>query len=158
MNDISELERRITAALERVGRAMDKLGAVSAGSAGGEDAAALAAELEAERVANAQLEERVRAIKEKQETTVAGLQAEVTRLRAAVESRDGALQRMRGVNAELRDTNRALREANAEGLAEPHLVNSSMMSELEALRAAQAADRAEIDDILATLEPVLKEA
>ena len=160
MSDISELERRITAALDRAGQAMDSLAASSSSepSESSGDNANLAAELEAERMANAQLEERVRAIKEKQETNVTGLEAEVTRLRGSVESRDGELQRMKSVNAELRTSNQALREANANGLADPHLVNKSMMSELESLRASRAADRAELDDILATLEPALKEA
>ncbi len=160
MSDISELERRITAALDRAGQALDSLAASSSSepSESSGDNANLAAELEAERMANAQLEERVRAIKEKQETNVTGLEAEVTRLRGSVESRDGELQRMKSVNAELRTSNQALREANANGLADPHLVNKSMMSELESLRASRAADRAELDDILATLEPALKEA
>ena len=158
MSDISELERRITAALDRAGQAMDRLAASGSADASESNGADLAAELEAERTANAQLEERVRAIKEKQETNVSGLEADVTRLRDAVESRDGELQRMKSVNAELRQSNQALREANANGLADPHLVNKSMMSELESLRAARAADRAELDDILATLEPALKEA
>jgi len=158
MSDISELERRITAALDRAGQAMNRLAASSSSEPGESDGADLAAELEAERTANAQLEERVRAIKEKQETNVTGLEAEVTRLREAVESRDGELQRIKSVNVELRSSNQALREANANGLADPHLVNKSMMSELESLRASRAADRAELDDILATLEPALKEA
>ena len=33
-----------------------------------------------------------------------------------------------------------------------------MVTEIESLRSARAADRAEIEEILATLEPVLKEA
>lgn len=152
MSDIAELERRIVAALDRAARALDKL------QAGGGDDSGLAAELEAERVANRQLEERVRAIKEKQETTVARLESEVTRLKDALRTRDAEVQQMRSVNRALRESNTALREANAQGLAEPHLVNKSMMSELEALRAQRSAERAEIEDILATLEPVLKEA
>jgi chromosome segregation ATPase len=152
MSDIAELERRIVAALDRAARALDKIQAAS-GDEGG-----LAAELEAERVANQQLEERVRAIKEKQETTVTRLEAEVARLRESLKTRDAEVQKMRSVNQALRDSNSALRDANAQGLAEPHLVNKSMMSELESLRAQRAAERAEIADILATLEPVLKEA
>ena len=65
---------------------------------------------------------------------------------------------MRAVNENLRSSNAALREANAKGLAEPELVNAAMSSELDSLRAARAAERAEIETILATLEPVLKEA
>jgi len=156
MSDISELERRITAALDRAAQAMDRLGVATA-SDGGVDAAALADELEAERVANAQLEERVRAIKEKQETMVAGLEGQVARLRAQVESRDGELSRLKAVGDDLRKSNQALREANASALPDPELVNGSLVVELDALRAARSADRAEIDDILATLAPILKE-
>jgi chromosome segregation ATPase len=153
MSETAELEARITAALDRAEQALEALSVREEG-----DTRALKEELEAERTANAQLEERVRAIKERQDATVADLEDQVKRLRQAVGSRDGELQRMRSVNAELRQSNQALREANAEGLADAQLVNSSMMTELEALRALQAADRAEIDDILATLDPVLKEA
>ena len=157
MSDISELERRITAALDRAGQAMDRLGV----GGGGEDAAkaaALAEELEAERVANAQLEERVRAIKEKQETTVAGLEAQVARLKEQLASRDGELTRLKAVGDDLRKSNSALREANASALPDGDLVNASLKSALDAEKAARAADRAEIEDILASLEPVLKEA
>ena len=158
MNDISELESRIAAALERAGRALDQISAVSTEPVESSDAAALKEELDAERVANAQLEERVRAIKEKQETTLAALEAEVSRLRQSVTEKDGSVQRMRAVNSELRQSNQAMRDAISQGLADPHLVNRSMMSELESLRATRDADRAELDDILAALEPVLKEA
>lgn len=153
MSDISDFERRITAALDRAQQALEQLNAGEGG-----DTAALTAELEAERVANQQLEERVRAIKEKQETTVAGLEGEVARLQDALRKRDSEVQSMRSVNDALRASNTALREANAQGLAEPELVNASMVTELDGLRAARAAERAEIEEILATLEPALKEA
>lgn len=153
MSDISDYERRITAALDRAQQALEQLGAGDGG-----DTAALTAELEAERVANQQLEERVRAIKEKQETTVAGLETEVARLQEALKARDAEVQGMRQVNEALRASNAALRTANAKGLADPALVNDAMVSELDSLRAARAAERAEIEEILATLEPVLKEA
>ena len=154
MSEIDEFQTRIIGALERAGRALDQLGV----PADGEDSAALAAELEAERVANAQLEARVRAIKEKQETTVARLEDEVRQLREALERRDGTVQRMKAVNDELRASNQALREANAAGLAESDLVNASLSTELDSLRAQRATDRAEIDEILSTLDPILKEA
>ena len=153
MNDISEYERRITAALDRAAQALDKL---SAGEGG--DAEALKAELEAERVANQQLEERVRAIKETQEKTVKSLEASVADLKKALAARDAELQRLKSVNEDLRKSNGALREANAEGVGNAELVNSAMVTEIESLRAARAAERAEIEEILATLEPVLKEA
>jgi chromosome segregation ATPase len=121
---------------------------------GGED---LAAALAAEREANAQLEARVAAIKERQETKVAGLEAEVRELRATLLDRDGQLQRMREVNEGLRRSNAALREANAAGLADAALVNSAMEAEVAALRTTAEARRAEIDEILARLEPLIEE-
>ena len=153
MSDISDFERRITAALDRAQQALEQLSVCEGGAS-----AALASELEAERVANQQLEERVRAIKEKQETMVAELEAEVGSLKDALKARDAEVQTMRGVNDSLRASNAALREANAQGLAEPDLVNSAMVTEIDSLRAAREADRAEIEDILSVLEPALKEA
>ncbi|NNE87556.1 MAG: hypothetical protein HKN27_05725 [Silicimonas sp.] len=153
MSDISDLERRITSALDRATKALEQLSVASEES--GPD---LSAELEAERVANRQLEERVRAIKEKQENTVTALEREVADLKDALATRDADVQQMRAVNASLRETNTALRDANAKGLPEPKLIDQSMSSELESLRAARAAQQAEIEEILATLEPVLKEA
>lgn len=153
MDDISEFERRITAALDRASQAMDQLNAGDGG-----DSTELKAELEAERVANQQLEERVRAIKEKQENMVANLEDEVDRLKKSLKSRDAEMQQMRSVNEALRGSNASLRDANAQGVGDADLVNSSMVTELESLRAARAADRSEIEEILATLEPVLKEA
>ena len=157
MSDIEEYERRITAALDRIGKALEARPA-AAGDEG------LAEALEAERTANAQLEERVRAIKEKQETTVSALEStvedlkgEVASLQDALADRDGGLQRMRQVNAELRRSNSALREANAAALPDAHLVNTAMMAELEALRAEQAAGAAELNEIAALLEPILAE-
>lgn len=154
MSEIESYQARIIGALERAGRAIDQLGAPGEGG----DSAALAAELEAERVANAQLEARVRAIKEKQETVVARLEAEVAKLREALEHRDGMVMRMKSVNDELRASNKALREANAAGLADADLVNTSLESETASLRERRAGDRAEIEEILATLDPILKEA
>lgn len=150
MTDISELERRITSALDRIGAGIERSGM--------QNAAALSDELAAEREANAQLEERVRAIKEKQETMVASLQEEVASLRQALTDTDADLQRLRSVNAELRGSNAALRAANAAGLADPDLVNTALESEVEALRELHDANRAEIDRALAELEPMLKEA
>lgn len=106
---------------------------------------------------NAQLEARVAAIKERQETKVATLEAEVRELRTALLDRDGEVQRMREVNAGLRQSNAALREANAAGLADADLVNAAMEAELAALRATDDARRAEIDAILARLEPLIED-
>lgn len=164
MNEIAEFERRISAALTRVGQGID---AVLADLAEGGPAAAapgtVAAEaelreaLEAERAANAQLTERVRAIKEKQETMVGALEKKVARLTAQLDAAGLELQRQKRLNADLAEANRALSEAAREGVAEPHLINRSMMTELEALRVARASEMAEIDEILSELKPLIGE-
>lgn len=159
MTDISDLQARITAALDRIGSGIDGLGAPTARLAADvAEIARLTAALDEERTANAQLEERVRTIKEKQDGTVEVLAGEVERLRGLLATEEQAVARLGRVNADLRANNNALREAIQRGVAEPHLVNKSMMAELEALRAAQSADRAELDAVLGELNALVGEA
>lgn len=163
MNDIVELERRILYALERIGTGVAGMSRATATAAdalpgpGFADSEALRAELEAERTANAQLTERVRAIKEKQETMVAALEARVARLVSQLDQQGLELQRQRRLNAELTETNRALGAAAQSGLASPELVNAAMAAELEALRAARAAEMSEMEEILSELKPLIGE-
>lgn len=164
MTDISDLQARITAALDRIGSGLEALERPAAPAAAGDvpvddsgEVDRLTAALEDERTANAQLEERVHAIKSKQDSAVSALQGEVDRLRALLAAEESAVARLGRVNSELRTNNAALREAIAAGLAEPHLVNKSMMTELEALRAAHSADRAELDAVLGELVPLVAE-
>lgn len=161
MTDISDLQSRITAALDRIGQgleALDRPAGPQAEIGNSDEIARLTGLLEDERTANAQLEERVRAIKKKQDDAVETLAAEVERLRGLLVEEEAAVSRLARVNAELRANNAALREAITEGLAEPHLVNKAMMAELEALRASQGADRAELDAVLGELGPLVAEA
>ena len=44
------------------------------------------------------------------------------------------------------------------GVTEPQLINKAMMIELDALRALRLTEMAEMDEILAALEPHLTEA
>jgi membrane protein involved in colicin uptake len=166
MSDITELERRITAALERIGQGTEALAAAAqAGAAEDQtetaaDAEALAtalAALEAEREASAKLEARVKAIGEKQDKQVAQLEARVTKLTARAEATEGEIERLRRVNAQLRANNKALREANAKGLGDGELINTSMKAELDALRAVRDTDRSELDEILGMLAPLVAE-
>ncbi|HHH89312.1 MAG TPA: hypothetical protein ENK45_01965 [Aliiroseovarius sp.] len=158
MSEIAELEGRITAALDRIGQGLDALGPKAdpaVAQAAAQETARLRAALEEEKKTNAQLEERVRAIKEKQEFTVTRLTEEVERLRSILERGESDTQGMLRAMSQLRDNNAALRDAVRRGLAEPHLVNKSMMAELEALRAMRAADRTELDAVLAEFAPLV---
>ncbi|WP_414898017.1 hypothetical protein [Rhodovulum sp. YEN HP10] len=159
MSDIVELERRIVAALDRIGQGLDALG-----SGGDAEESADAAELdklrealETERGVNAQLNERVKAIQERQETQVARLEQRAADLTARAEAAEADVDRLRAVNAKLRETSVALREANAQGLGDPAAIDAALLAELEALTALRASDRAEIDAILAELMPVAEE-
>ncbi len=89
---------------------------------------------------------------------IEGLEAEVGRLQEALRTRDALLQQTRAVNRKLRESNAALRSANARGLMQPDLLSFALEGELAGLRAARDVERAEIAEILAALEPVLKEA
>ncbi|MCB1328913.1 MAG: hypothetical protein KDK28_05445, partial [Maritimibacter sp.] len=100
MTEITELQARITAALDRIGAGLEGLGPARPDA--GEEVARLTEALEEERTANAQLEERVRTIKEKQDGTVEVLAGEVERLRALLATEEEAVSRLSRVNADLR--------------------------------------------------------
>jgi len=120
------------------------------------DAAELAAlreALDSERMANAQLTERVRAIREKQETTLSALEKRLAQATRAFEAAQIEAQRLKRANVDLVETNRLLVEAG--GDVAPHLINRAMQSELEALRAARAYEVSELNDILGGLEPIV---
>ena len=70
---------------------------------------------------------------------------------------DAEIRRLKQLGDELTETNRALTAAAAAGVAEPALINRSLMSELDALRAQRAAEIAEMDGILAELKPLIGE-
>ena len=185
MTQIDDFQARIAAALDRIGAGVDVLTerlSVAAEAAAAAEPETLAepdpelvAALEDERIANAQLEERLRALKKKHAAELEALQdsagsdpakdAELELLRSEVAKQsdmlaqfDQDLQRLRAANDQLRDVNAALRDANAEGVGEPHLINKAMLAELEGLRAARNADAAEADAILGKLEPLLAAA
>lgn len=163
MSDISILEGRITAALDRIRRGVEWMDELAAAAPAGPadaadpDTARLRGQLDEERTVNAQLEERVRALKERQDGRVAQLEAEVADNHARLASTDADLQRLRQANADLRDVAGQLREALASGVAEPQLINRAMLAELEALRATRAADLAEVNAVIAELRPLIGE-
>ncbi len=157
MTDISELERRITGALDRIRNGLDGMSA-AAPEPDTAELDAMREELEAERVANAQLEERVKALHQQQDSQVQDLQAQVASLKTSGHEARAQVQQLRKTNQHLQASLQALREATANGLSEPHLVNQAMMSELDGLRSLRDGDRAEMDAILGELAPLLKES
>ena len=175
MQQITELERRISAALERVGKGLDKLSSRGAPLApapapapapaapppvatGAEDAATLRAQLEEERTATAQLQERLKAVKDKDLIVQSQLQEKIEKMTRQLDVQGLELQRMRRTSVTLREQLRQLREAQEAGLAEPHLLNKAMLAELDALRATRLSEMAELDEISAALDAHLTEA
>lgn len=167
MSQIEELQSRIAAAMARIDAGVTAL-AEREDTGGG---AELAQALEEEKLANAQLEERLRALRARHGDELAALRAELDRtaeveaMRADLAAQSEAMgrldmdvQRLRQANDQLRKSNAALRTANENGVGEPHLINKAMLAELEGLRAARATDAAEASAVLAKLEPLLASA
>ncbi len=156
MSQIDDLQARITAALDRISRGLEAQNADDGAAAA--ELEALRAALGEEKTVSAQWEERVKRLKEKLEEAEAHVENARDEARASLRKLDTQLQSLRRANAQLRENNKALREANEAGVAEPHLINKAMLAELEALRAARSADRAEGDAIMAELTRLIEGA
>ncbi|MCE8523716.1 hypothetical protein KBY23_00425 [Ruegeria pomeroyi] len=147
MSQIEELHSRISVAMERIGAGVEALAMPQEAAPPSESVEAdndLIAALEDERLANAQLQERLKAIKSKYEVEIQALQAEAAAAPMPVED-EGELDRLRADLAEATAKLVAAEAARAE-LA-------------EAKAALEAEDqstllRAEIDALKAELDAV----
>lgn len=177
MQEITDLEQRITAALERIGNGVDRVlhaaanAPPPAATAASGIEATLRAQLAEEKALTAQLQDRLRAHKDRDPAAPAlerpasdkpasdkPAPDKVDRLTQQLDVQGLELQRMRRTVTSLRDQLQTLRQAQTSGLADPHLINKTMAAELEALRATRLTEMAEMDEILAALEPHLAEA
>jgi septation ring formation regulator EzrA len=163
MQEIAELERRITAALERIGQGVASLAAAPAqselpASMAEAELARLTEALDEERMANAQLNERLRVVRDKDGGEKAALEHQVSDLTAQLEAQSVDLNRLRRtvdqMNAEMAD----LRDVAQLGVTEPEHINKAMLAELTALRAARASEAEELAEIVAALNPLIAEA
>lgn len=198
MSQIEELQSRMSRALDRIAKGVEALSAapppapvpepqpeaapgpapaVDAGwaEAAEEAAAEAAAEiarlrdaLDEEKMANSQLEERVKTLRLRLEeaqaapaapaVSDAALMERVEAQRESMAALDAEMQRLKTANDMLRKTCEEMRGALQDNVGEPHLVNKAMLAELEALRAARAAEEAEIRAVLGAMAPLLSEA
>lgn len=133
MQDIAELERRITAAMERITKGVDRLATDTPD--GGADLASLTEALDEERMTNAQLNERIRVLRDRLAANAGPEEpaADAAALTARIAAQDEELATLR----------RVLAEAG---------------KEIASLRAARAAEAAELADIKAALDPLIAEA
>ena len=133
MQEIIDLERRITAALERIAKsAMHSKKRTNAADEEGVfgESGDLAEILDEERMANAQLQERLRVLSERESVQAERNANEISEIKVAHA-------------AEVRNLN-ALVE--------------SMSKEMKALRAERQAEAEQITDIVAALTPIIEEA
>ncbi|WP_373356555.1 hypothetical protein [Pseudoroseicyclus sp. CXY001] len=171
MEELQQYEARISEALGRIRVGMGALRRPAPGQ-GPADFERLEVALDEEKTANAQLGERVRALKarlEAAEAAKAEAEAKAGRAASAEGSEpadqadhrealgrlDAELRRLQEANAGLRDASAELRAAAEAGAVDPALIDQAMKAELEALTAARAAEIAEIDAILAEFRPLL---
>ncbi|MEO6299797.1 MAG: hypothetical protein ABIV25_08950 [Paracoccaceae bacterium] len=160
MGQIADLEQRITSAFARIAAGVEALEAkavpqpVPVGDT--VEVAKLQSALDEERMAHAQLAERLKMLREQDAKTHAALTAEVSSLTRHLDTKGLDVQRLSETVAQLREELRRLREAAEQGMADPQLINRAMLAELEALRATRAAETSEMADILAALTPIVE--
>lgn len=136
MSDITELERRLTAALDRISSGVAN--AAPAVDTGQVD------ELSSQ---NAALRERVNRLEDR-----------ALRLTDRLEDAEKENARLEAMIAALSDHTDALTAANAANQGAGDAINAAMSAELSELRSARKADIAQMDEILAELAPAIKEA
>jgi len=163
MSNIAEFERRITAALERIGSGLDSLAQNPVQTSAepqvdNDELARLNEALEAEKMANAQLQERVNAIKDKQESSVQDMQNKIEELAAKLKDQETEVQKLKQVNSQLHQSNEELSKANEKSAADAQLINKEMQTELENLHATRKSDLAELETIMAELKPMISGA
>lgn len=136
MQDIVELERRITAAMERITYGLERRVAesqVTGAAVSTDEVAQLTEALDEERMANAQLNERLRVLRERDGLGGEAATAELAALKAQVTAQDDEIATMR----------RILAEAG---------------KEIASLRAARTAEAEELAEIVAALDPLVTDA
>ena len=154
MAQLEELQSRIASAMDRIAQGAEAL-ASKPPEVDLAEVTRLTAALDEEKLTNAQLEERLRTLRDKNLAEVASFKAQLDSTSAAMMRLDADVQRLRFANEQLANSNEALRKANAEGVGDAHLINKALLIELEGMRASRAADRSETAAILAKLAPLL---
>ncbi len=149
MDDIKALEVRITTALDRIRAGLPQSGDTQA-------AADLTAQLNDERSANAQLEERVKQLKSRQDGQIADMEVRIRDQAAQLASLDAEMQQLRGSNADLTEVCSKLRAVAIEGAVDPELINRALMAEVDGLTAQRSSEAAEVAAILSDLKPLLQ--
>lgn len=161
MQDLVELERRITDALNRIGSGIETLTAPATPSDGSGSISRLEAELAAERETSAQLRRDLAAAQSSAPPDAldgdhAALQARIEQMTRQLDVQGLEMHRIRKTMVQLRENLRGLRRAQAANVADPDQINRAMMAELEAMRVDRLSEVAELDEILTELTPIIR--
>ncbi|MGI3167902.1 hypothetical protein ACRARG_02035 [Pseudooceanicola sp. C21-150M6] len=132
MSDIDDLQRRLNAALDRIGRGIAALPDASAPQNPPEDSG-LQAKSDA-------------------------LEAQVAEQKTALAEMNREMNRLRKSNAQLREITQSLRTANESFLGDADTIDTALKMELEALRASHAAAEAEVRAVMDALAPLIAPA
>jgi predicted RNase H-like nuclease (RuvC/YqgF family) len=152
MSELAELERRITDALSRIDVGIARLMDGASQPASG----ALHEALEAERATNAQLAERLKALRARETRgEIPALEAKIAELTRQLDEQGLELHRMRKATIQLREALRAITE-QTDGAADGSVINKAMLAELEALRAERSSEAQEMAELLAELMPIIE--
>lgn len=152
MSDISVSERRLSAALDRI----DQLLEAGTGRTSAADAAALAqlqARLDGLSAENAGLMAEIEALRARPAPEVRDHDREASRLDVSPEQ----AARLSAANEQLAAANRALIEAASGSGDIDRATREALEAEIEALRAARAAEIGQLSEIMIELERVLAE-
>ncbi|MFV0513059.1 MAG: hypothetical protein ACK5MY_05430 [Jhaorihella sp.] len=136
MSQIEELQSRIAAAMDRIGNGVEAL-AAGPGAAG--SVADLTAALDEEKLANAQLGERLKSIKTRHEEDMQALRDEL--------DRSGELDALKSDNGRLASQIETMTAANGELTAE----NAALKAQIEGLKTDAEAIAGEIERLKADL-------
>ncbi len=152
MTDLDQLNARLANALDRIAAGLTH-------NAPAPDAAAdaLRADLAREKATNSQLNERLRAAKDRDGQTAGALQVKVDAMTRQLDVQGLEMQRLRKTTSQLRDQLRVVIEAARDGTVDAAMINKALLAELEAMRAIRASEEAEIEDILSELAPLILE-
>ncbi|WP_347265983.1 hypothetical protein [Paracoccus sp. (in: a-proteobacteria)] len=143
-NELNASEKRLTAALERIDRHIEKAVAARGKAAEGE-----AAGDEALRQENRRLSQELVALHESQGASLAACEARLAEAHQRLVTAGQEAAGLSAANEALAAANRALLEAAGEPAER---IRAAFEAEIESLRAARAAEVGQLGDMLATLE------
>lgn len=171
MQALVDLERRISAALTRISDGVAALPLVADRGGGpsvdpSAELDALRAELAAERAARAEVQAKLDAALSAPATVgdatvgdatrVAELQEHVDRLTKLLDVQGLDLVRLRKTVGTLRDSLQTLRATQVASLPDTAAINRALLAEVDAMRAERQSEMAELDEIIAELDPLLQ--